>query len=181
MMTGQFLFRRAFNQARQFFADDRTQRRGNETEIHHAERDAVFANLADAGQDGVFQVGRRLMFLNALGVGSLINKFEQIHAGHVGVHLLERAGLDQRMNAFARADGKMIFALRADLQVFVQFLVENHRFALRAFGPKPFRDVALFGFARRRAWAFWQSWSARLWPAAGSRPARSFPNRAIFS
>ena len=55
MMTGQFLFRRAFDQARQFFADDRAHRRGNETEIHHAERHAVFADLADAGQDGVFQ------------------------------------------------------------------------------------------------------------------------------
>ena len=80
----------------------------------------------------------------------------------VGVHFLKRAGLDERMNPFARADGKMVVALRADLQVFVQFLVENHRLARRAFRPKPFGDVALFGlgFARAELRLFWRKSSA---------------------
>src|SRR2546426_8504508 len=37
-------------------------------------------------------------------------------------------------------------SLGAHLEVVVQFLVENHRRAFRALGPKAFRDVALFGF-----------------------------------
>jgi hypothetical protein len=70
---------------------------------------------------------------------------QNVHAGHLGVHLLERAGFDERMDAFARADGKMMLALRANLEVFVQFLVENHRAAGRAFRPQTFGDVTLLG------------------------------------
>jgi hypothetical protein len=51
------------------------------------------------------------------------------------------------MDAFARADGEMMVALGADFQIFVQFLVENHRLARRAFRPKPLGNVAFFGFA----------------------------------
>ena len=120
------------------------------------------------------------MLLNALGVGSLINKFERIHARHFGVHFLKRAGLDQGMNALARADGKMMFALRTDLQIFVQFLVENHRFALRALGPKPFRDVPFFGFARPELGLFGKVGLRAFGRRRGQAPARSFPNRAIF-
>ena len=108
----------------------------------------MFANLANAGQDGVFQAGRCLMGLNALGVGGFVNEFERINARHLGVHFLKRARFDERMDAFTRTDGKVKFALRADLQVCVQFLVENHGFALRALGPKPLGNVPLFGFAR---------------------------------
>src|SRR5690348_2895695 len=47
------------------------------------------------------------------------------------------------MNPFAGANREMMAAFRADLQVFIQFLVENHAFAFRTFGPKPFGDVLL--------------------------------------
>ena len=50
------------------------------------------------------------------------------------------------MNAFARTDGKVKFTMRANLQIFVQLLVENHCLALRAFSPKSLRDIPFFGF-----------------------------------
>jgi hypothetical protein len=52
---------------------------------------------------------------------------------------------DQRMNALAGADGEMMFALEANLQILVQLLVEHHGPAFRAFGPKPFGNLALLG------------------------------------
>ena len=45
-------------------------------------------------------------------VGSRAGEIQHIHARHLGIHFFEGAGLDQRVNAFARADGKMILALR---------------------------------------------------------------------
>jgi hypothetical protein len=107
-------------------------------------------------------------------------KFEHVHAGHLGVHFLKRAGFHERMNAFARADGKMMLALGADLQVFVQFLVENHRLAGRAFRPKPLGNVAFFGFAAAEL-GFFGERRLRGWPTAASRRFESFRCQAIFS
>src|SRR3954468_175075 len=61
------------------------------------------------------------------------------------------------MNSFPGADLKMMDAMRADLQVFVQFLVENHVGALGTFGPKPFGNVALTGLAGSQLWLFGKS------------------------
>ena len=52
------------------------------------------------------------------------------------------------MYALARADGKMMLAMAANFQVFVELLVENHRAALRAFGPKTLGDLALLRLGR---------------------------------
>src|ERR1043165_6894111 len=50
------------------------------------------------------------------------------------------------MNALASANWKMILAVRADLQVFVEFLIEDHRAAFRTFGPEALGNFPLFGF-----------------------------------
>src|SRR5215510_10400229 len=47
------------------------------------------------------------------------------------------------MNPLPGADRKMMLALRTNLEVVVQFLVEHHRFTLRTLGPKPFWDLLL--------------------------------------
>src|SRR5581483_1360524 len=54
------------------------------------------------------------------------------------------------MNAFARTEREMILAMRANFQVLVQLLVENHGAASLALGPKPLGNFALLGFARRQ-------------------------------
>ena len=72
-------------------------------------------------------------------------ELERVLAGHLGIDFLERAGFDERMDAFARADRKMMMAMRADFQVLVEFLVIKHRGAFRAFDPKAFGN---FFFAR---------------------------------
>ena len=94
-----------------------------------------------------FRPVRFLVILQLGGVGGHPGEAEHVHARHVGIHLLEGAGFDQRMDALAGADGEMMLAMRADLQVLVQFLVENHRGALRALGPQALGNVAFLGFA----------------------------------
>ena len=39
-------------------------------------------------------------------------------------------------------------AMRADLEIFLEFLIENHRAALRALGPKALGNLALARLAR---------------------------------
>ena len=55
MMSGRPFSVARFDQARQFFAHHRAHRAAEKAEIHHAQRDAVFADLADAGDDGVLE------------------------------------------------------------------------------------------------------------------------------
>ena len=87
------------------------------------------------------QIRRQLVF-----VGGRPGKTKHVHADHLRVHFLERAGFDQGMDPFPRANGKMMSAFGADLEVLIEFLVENHRAAARALGPKALRNVALAGF-----------------------------------
>ncbi len=56
------------------------------------------------------------------------------------------------MNTLASADRKMVLASRANFKVLLEFFVENHRTAARAFGPQAFRDLAFF---RLRGGEFW--------------------------
>ena len=49
------------------------------------------------------------------------------------------------MNSFASADWKMMMAMRADLQVLIEFLVIKHRGTFRTLDPKALRN---FLFAR---------------------------------
>ena len=153
---GQFLFRCALDEPREFFADDRAHRAAEEIKIHHAEPRAVRADFANARDDRVLERRGFLVFLQFRLVGGDTIEVENVHARHLRVHFLKGAGLDERMDAFARADGEMMIALGADLQVFVQFLVIDHRAALRAFRPKPLRDVAFFGFGAGRLELFGQ-------------------------
>ena len=65
MMTGSSFSVRALDEPRQFFADDRAHRAAEKTEIHHAQRDAVLADFAEAGDDGVLERGGFLVVLPA--------------------------------------------------------------------------------------------------------------------
>src|SRR5206468_378872 len=87
------------------------------------------------------------------------SELEHVHTGHFGVHFLEGTGFDQRMDALASTDAKMMLALGADLEVFVQFLVENHgaAFGVRALGPETLRDFAFARFAARQLVLFGKS------------------------
>ena len=152
----QSLFRRAFDEPCQFFAHDRAHRTAEKTEIHHAQRGPVFADFAQAGDDRVLQRGSFLMRFQLGSVGGHAGETERVRARHFGVHFLERAGFHQRVDPFARADGEMVAALRADLQVFVQFLVENHCAALGTLRPEPLGNVAFFGFAAAHSGLFGQ-------------------------
>ena len=51
------------------------------------------------------------------------------------------------MDAFASTDREMILAMRADFEVFVEFLVKHHRAALWTLGPKALGNLAFLGFA----------------------------------
>ena len=107
----------------------------------------MLADHPDASDDRVFEIGffpigRELVFIRRSSGES-----QNVHADHVRIHLLERASLDHRMDAFTRADDEVMVALDADLEIFVQFLVEDQRLAHGTFRPKTGRDLALASFA----------------------------------
>ena len=145
---------RAFSVARSinrvsFLAHDRAHRTAQELEIHDAKPCPMIADLADSGDDGVLKASGAHVLLELGLVGGGTGEVEHIHARHVRIHLLERAGLDHRVDALAGADGEMMLAVAADLQVLIQLLVEHHRGALRALGPQAFGNVTLPGLAAR--------------------------------
>src|SRR6478736_3071335 len=51
------------------------------------------------------------------------------------------------MDPFPRPDDKVMAAFQADLQVFIEFFVEQHRLALGTFRPQAGGDVLLLGLA----------------------------------
>ena len=101
------------------------------------------ADLANARNHGVTQAGALLIGVELRLIGGHAGEFERVHAGHLRVHLLEGAGLDERMDAFAGADLEMIVTVRANLAVVVQFLVEDHLRALVALDPEALGDFLL--------------------------------------
>jgi len=147
----QRFFRPALDEPGQLFADDRTHRAAEKIKIHDAQRSAVVADLAEAGHNGVLERGVFLVGVELGFIGRSALEIEDVHAGHARVHFLERAGLDERMNPLARADGEMMVALRADFQVLVQLPVENHRPARRTFRPKTLGHLAFLVFGLGRA------------------------------
>jgi len=83
-------------------------------------------------------------------LGDALTDFDFLQPAIIDVDGANDVPAQSDLNAFTRADGKMMLTMRADLEVLVQFLVEYHRTALGAFGPKALRDLALLGFGRRQ-------------------------------
>jgi hypothetical protein len=178
---GQFFFRAAFNQPRQFFADDRTHRAAEKIKIHHAERDAVLADLAEAGHDGVLERGVFLVRVPAWICKWRAFEAEHVHARHFRVHLLERAGLDERMDAFARADGKMMLHFGQTFKFSSSSLSKTIVSHVGHFVQSPSGcRASWFGFARADP-GFFCKIGGRVCAMEASRPVRRFPNRVFSS
>ena len=108
---------RQFNQTGQSFADHRPHRAAQETEIHHAQGHAMPPNAPDARADGILEAGGFLILIQLGGVGGRPGKIQHVHTFHRSVVLLEGAGFDQGVNAFAGGNGEMELAFGTDLEV----------------------------------------------------------------
>ena len=117
----------------------------------------MFADVAQAGDDGVFEASFLLVLLELRFIGGDAGELQNVHAGHFGIHFFESAGFDERMNAFPRADAEMMLAMGANLEVFVEFLVEDHGAAFRTFGPQAFGNFPFLGFGGSEFWFFDES------------------------
>ena len=95
----------------------------------------MLPDFADAGNHRILETGRLLILLELGGIRSGASEAQHVNTDHVSIHFFKGAGFDQGMNSLARADWEMMLAMGADLEVFVQFLVENHGAALGTFGP----------------------------------------------
>ena len=144
---GQTFFCSRFDEAREFFADDGSHRAAEKAEVHHAEGDAMCADHPDTGDDGVLEVGLLPIGRELVFIGRRACEVQNIHTDHLAIHLLKRASLDHRVNAFACADGEVVIALDANLEIRIQLFIEDHRLADRAFRPQASGDFAFAGFA----------------------------------
>ena len=74
-------------------------------------------------------------------------EIEHVHGGEVGVEFPERIRVEQMAQALARADAEMVFAMRADALVFLQFDLVQDCTALRAGVEQTAGDLELLAVA----------------------------------
>ena len=137
---------RRLDESRELLAHHRAHGASQELEIHHTESHPMGPDAAHAGDHGVLEHGHLLPVGGQLGlVAGGPGELQHVDALHEGVHLLERAGLHQGVDALPGPDLEVIGALRADLEVGIEVLVVDQFIALGALGPKALRDVPLLG------------------------------------
>ena len=88
------------------------------------------------------------MFFQLVGIRRRAGEFQRIHADHICLGLLKRICLREGINAAPSGGWEMMSAMWADFEVFLQILVEDHFFALRALGPETLGDFPFSGCAR---------------------------------
>ena len=130
-------------------ADDRAHRAAHEPEIHHADRDLVAADRAGAPDRRVTHPGRQLGGGQSVGVRLLVDEAERVDRLQARVALRPRALVEEVAEPRLGRQAEVMAAGRADPQVLLELLVEQHRRTGRALGPQV-RRVDVAASAERR-------------------------------
>ncbi len=136
------------------------------------------ADQTDACHHRFLEPGVLLVALELVRIRRHSGELQDIHTGHLRVHLLERTRLHQRVDAFPGPDREMMGAPGTYLEVLVEFLVIDHGRALGALGPKAFGDFlsACFGCSE---FGFPDETAAGDWAGPLGRVFAFDPNRLL--
>ena len=132
---------RALRGPGELLADDAPHGAAHEVEVHDRELDGVLVDARGAADRRVLLAALRLRLLDPLGVRLLVAEPERVPTDEVGIELGEAALIDQQLDALARAEPEVVIALRADVVVADELLVEEHLAAPRTLGPKMRREL----------------------------------------
>ena len=113
-------------------ADDAPHRAAHEREVHRGDPARMALDRRAAGEDRVAEARPELRLGEALDVRPEVEELERVGRAQVAVLLLERAGVGKLRDTLARADRKVMTALRADAEVLGELVVAIVRSAARA-------------------------------------------------
>src|SRR5258708_7570934 len=132
---------RALGGAGELLPHHAAHRAAHEVEVHDRELDRALVDLRGAADRRVLLAALRLRLANALRVPLLVGEREGVSGRQLGVVLGEAALIDQQLDALARAEPEVVLALRADVVIPGELLVEEHLAARRTLGPQGRRDL----------------------------------------
>ncbi len=134
------------------FANDGPHGRGQKSKIHHRERDLVTVDHSMTANDGVSQSGSFLIIFEPIFVTGHSLKTQGVDRFQIGIHLKEGLRIEQIVDPVLGREGKVIFAPRANAQIFIQLDFMDHFVAAGTFLKKPLWNVtflARLSFERR--------------------------------
>lgn len=119
-----------------------------------------FTNTSD---DGILQLGGLSVFLKFFYVTRGAFEVQNICAEEAGIHFLEGASFDKRVDPFPGAVSKVVATVHADFQIIIQVFVVKQVSAFRALGPESFWNIqpggsngGNFGFTRDTGGCNWR-------------------------
>ncbi len=130
----QLALARAFEQAREAFADDGAHRAAAKVEVHHAQRDRQIADRGEAAHDAFGELRFLAVALELLRIRRLVGPAQRIARNDLGADL-DEVGIDQHRDAIERVHAKVMFARRAHEQILREVRPVEHRRALRTLRP----------------------------------------------
>src|SRR4051812_26454841 len=132
------------DRARDAFADYRAHGRGEESEIHHGDRDFVALDHSVTAKNGVGETGRVLVFFKAILVSRYALELEGVFGTQPGIAFDEGPFIQEVFDSFLGSLREMIIATRANALVLGELDLVHDLPAARAFLPESLRDLALF-------------------------------------
>src|SRR6266513_3126140 len=123
-------------------AAPRSGRAAEELELERATHHRQAVQRAREHHQRIALAGRLLRLGEAVAVALAVAELERILRGDGGADLGRRTGIEEALEALARADAHVVTALGADIEVALELGAIEHRIAGRALDPQSLRDRA---------------------------------------
>ena len=114
---GQFVLGRPFDQTRDLFANHRSHGPAHEPEIHNGQGHGHAFHAAEARDNTIFETGRRLALLQAIGIGPSILEPQRVRWSKGIIETLKAARIGNHSDALVTADPIVVAAVGADAGV----------------------------------------------------------------
>jgi hypothetical protein len=143
-----------FNRARNFFADDRSHRRGKKAEIHNGDGDLMAVKDAVSADHSVEETGGFLIFFEAIFVARHSLETQNINGPQIGIHLHKGLGIEQIFEPLLSRLRKMIIATWTNALVLRELDFRHNFRTPGTFLEKTMRNIPLFLSLRFDCWFF---------------------------